>query len=87
MPAAKKCEFCPTILIWIKTETGSWTPCRSGMVMRSEGGVLPEGRYVTVRGENYSETTAPIETPLYRSHWGDCPGAAQARELKKARER
>jgi len=76
----KECKFCPTIIGWLKTQKGKWTAVEANPIKRMGSDPLPRGKYYTTFGELFDANDVPNGVDVYRSHWGDCPGAEKARK-------
>jgi hypothetical protein len=79
----KKCEHCGEPLRFLKTAKGKNAPCEAEPYVRDGSDPLPAGKYYDWRGNLYNQDDVPCKTQVFRSHWGDCPGAAEARKRKE----
>ena len=77
---ARQCSFCPTMIAMILTKDRRWTPVEPASYKRMGSAPLAKGHYYDKLGEKYDQDSVPNGIPVYRSHWGDCPGAKEARK-------
>jgi hypothetical protein len=85
-PGWKKCRFCPTPILWAKTESGASFPLIPGATPDGNMAVRFEGDQVRVRKLKDGEQPGPGEQ-RGTSHFADCPGADQARKPRKSGDR
>jgi hypothetical protein len=63
----------------IMTPNRKWHPVAAHPVKRMGSAPLDKGKYLDANGDMYDESSVPNGIQVWRSHWGDCPGAKEAR--------
>lgn len=77
-----QCRYCPQELYFIDLPGGKRTPVHPKPVRRMGSAPLPKGTYYTIQGERYLHHEVPNGIDVFLSHWGNCPGAKEARKKK-----
>ncbi len=79
----KPCKYCHVPILMLLTAGGKFTPCEPGAVVRDGSAPPPKGKYYDLKGNHYDAVDVPCKVSVYRSHWGDCPGAKEARRPRQ----
>ena len=80
-----RCRYCAAEIIWIKMRSGKAMPCNTGKIpyMEDKNGymklVTEDGRLITARMIDNTETSTRADGIGYVSHYATCPGADRIR--------
>ncbi|GEM_PF-4322198 len=77
---ARPCTYCGTMITMIQTLNKKWSPIEPQFQKRMGSAPLVKGKYYDEQGEIYDESEVPNGIKVWRAHWGDCPGAKEAKK-------
>jgi hypothetical protein len=73
-----QCRSCGAEIRWITTSKNKKnTPCAFEKTVRHGSEPPPAGKYYDEQGDMYDAKDVPCGLVVFRSHWGDCPGAKE----------
>ena len=80
------CRYCNAPVVWITTTNKKPMICERDPYLRDGSVPQPKGQYFDARGECYSQSDVPCKVKVWRSHWANCPGAAQVKADQRKQE-
>ena len=80
-----QCQHCLVPVRWITSAKKKKPVICDNLSIIRDGYEPPKaGKYMDAQGNMYDAANVPCKLPVWRVHWGDCPGSELAHAKKVA---